>query len=96
MQMTITTQEQTTMTYGLDFVTAARPAPVTDTLPSMGDLKRLPVARSGTYELTPAQVVAARARVYALNKDNAAGWKWRTLTTPAKRGRVTLTIWRII
>jgi hypothetical protein len=83
------------MTYGLDFVTAARPAPVTDTLPSMGDLKRLPVARGGTYLLTPEQVTKARARVYALNKDNAAGWRWRTMVTPAKRGRVMLTIWRV-
>lgn len=83
------------MTYGLDFVPAARPAPLFDALPSVGDLKRLPVARSGTYTLTPAQVAAARARVYALNKDNAAGWRRRTMATPAARGRLTLTIWRV-
>lgn len=83
------------MTYGLDFVPSARPAPVIDALPSMGDLKRLPLARGGTYELTPSQVIAARARVYTLNKDNAAGWRWRTMTTRAKRGRFILTIWRV-
>ena len=83
------------MTYGLDFVTAARPVQVTDALPSMGDIKRLPLARGGTYLLTPEQVTLARARVYALNKDNAAGWRWRTMTTRAKRGRLTLTIWRV-
>lgn len=83
------------MTYGLDFVPAARPAPVIDALPTMGDIKRLPLARGGTYTMTPAQLTAARARVYALNKDNAAGWRWRTMATPAARGRVTLTIWRV-
>ena len=83
------------MSYGLDFVTAARPALVADALPSMGDLKRLPLARGGTYSLTPSQVAAARARVYMLNKDNAAGWRWRTMVTPAKHGRLILTGWRV-
>ena len=82
------------MTYGLDFVPTARAAPMIDTMPSMGDIKRLPLARGGTYALTPDQAAKARARVYTLNKDNAAGWRWRTMLTPAKRGRVTLTIWR--
>jgi hypothetical protein len=83
------------MTYGLDFVAAARPTTMVNTLPSTGDLKNLPLARGGTYLLTPEQVTAARARVYSLNKDNAAGWRWRTMTTRAKRGYVTLTIWRV-
>lgn len=80
---------------GLDFMPAARLAPTIGALPTVGDIKRLPLARGGTYDLTPAQVIAARARVYTLNKDNAAGWRWRTMTTPAKRGRITLTIWRV-
>lgn len=84
------------MTYGLDFVPTARSALVIDALPTVGDLKRLPLARGGTYLLTPAQAAKARARVYTLNKDNAAGWRWRTMVTPAKRGRVILTIWRTI
>jgi hypothetical protein len=68
---------------------------VLDALPSTADLKNIPLARGGTYSLTPAQVAVARARVYGMNKDNAAGWRWRTMTTPAKRGRVILTIWRV-
>jgi hypothetical protein len=82
------------MTYGLDFVTAARPASV-EAMPSTGDLRRLPLARGGTYSLTPEQVTVARARVYSLNRDNAAGWRWRTMTMPAPRGRVVLTVWRV-
>ena len=82
------------MTYGLDFVSAARPASV-EALPSAGDLKRLPLARGGTYVLTSDQVTAARARVYALNRDNAAGWRWRTMAERAPRGRVILTVWRV-
>ena len=82
------------MTYGLDFVAAARRA-VSGALPSMGDIKRLPLARGGTYALTPEQAKATRARVYQLNRDNAAGWRWRTMTVAAPRGRVVLTVWRV-
>lgn len=82
------------MTYGLDFVASARPA-TSSGLPTMGDIKRLPLARGGTYVLTPEQVTATRARVYQLNRDNAAGWRWRTMTMPAPRGRLVLTVWRV-
>lgn len=82
------------MTYGLDFVTTARPA-ASSALPTVGDIKRLPLARCGTYVLTPDQVKAARSRVYQLNRDNAAGWRWRTMATAAPRGRLVLTVWRV-
>jgi hypothetical protein len=83
------------MTYGLDFVAAARRALVGNEMPSIGEIKRLPLARGGTYSLTPEQVTVARARVYSLNRENAAGWRWRTMTMPAPRGRVVLTVWRV-
>lgn len=83
------------MSMGLDFVAAARPAIVRDALPTAGELNRLPLARGGTYELTPAQVLVARSRVYSLNRENAAGWRWRTMTATGSRGKVILTIWRV-
>lgn len=60
------------------------------TAPTERDLNRIPVARHGEYELSDAETAKTRRFIYSLNKDNAAGRRWRTM-----RERGLLLVWRI-
>lgn len=60
------------------------------TLPTKEALKAIPAAQAGEYELNEKQMKQLRSRIYALNKDNGAGWRWRTM----REGRL-LYVWRI-
>jgi hypothetical protein len=60
------------------------------TVPNDLDLRAIPLARAGEYELSEREVKKTRSRVYSLNRDNAGGWRWRTL-----REGTLLLIWRI-
>jgi hypothetical protein len=64
-------------------------------LPTNQELKTLPVAESGVYLLTQKQAATLRQRIYKLNGDNVAGWKWRSMLVPIGHGKVLLTVWRI-
>lgn len=78
---------------------------MTNNPPSADDILRLPLAEGARYQLDQLDIIRVRARVYALNKDNAAGWKWRTTMirakTKSKHKKVinnlihTLIVWRI-
>lgn len=78
---------------------------MTNNPPSADDILRLPLAEGARYQLDQLDIIRVRARVYALNKDNAAGWKWRTTMLRAKtksRKKTvinnlvhTLIVWRI-
>jgi len=78
---------------------------MTNNPPSAADILRLPLAEGARYQLDQLDIIRVRARVYALNKDNAAGWKWRTTMVRAKtksRKKTvinnlvhTLIVWRI-
>jgi hypothetical protein len=54
-------------------------------------VQRLPKANTGEFELSDAEAKTLRSRIYSLNKDNAAGWRWRTM----RDGRFLL-VWRIL
>lgn len=60
------------------------------TLPSDEDIWRIPKARAGEFELSEQETKTLRSRIYALNKNNAAGRRWRTL----REGSLLL-VWRI-
>ena len=78
---------------------------MTNNPPSADDILCLPLAEGARYQLDQLDIIRVRARVYALNKDNAAGWKWRTTMLRAKtksRKKTvinnlvhTLIVWRI-
>jgi hypothetical protein len=59
-------------------------------MPSDKDIMRIPLARHGEFELTDKEVKTLRSRIYALNKDNAGGRRWRTM-----RDGTLLMVWRI-
>lgn len=59
-------------------------------VPSNQELRSIPLARAGEYDLTDRECRILRSRVYSLNKNNAAGWRWRTSLV----GGVLL-VWRI-
>lgn len=63
--------------------------------PTMQNLMDIPAAVAGVYELRPEEIKTVRSRVYALNKDNAFGWRWRTLVEKTGGRTDTLLIWRI-
>ena len=63
---------------------------VKTTVPTDQDLLSIPRAAAGEYELSEEEIKKTRARVYSLNKDNAAGYRWRTM----REGRL-LMIWKI-
>lgn len=64
-------------------------------VPSVQDVMDLPPADAGVYMLTPLEIKRLRSRVYALNKDNHFGWRWRTLVEPGRGRHHQLLIWRI-
>lgn len=53
-------------------------------------LQTIPLSRAGEFELTDREMKTFRARIYSLNKNNAAGRRWRTL-----RDGPILMVWRI-
>ena len=59
-------------------------------IPNDSDIINIPLARAGEYELSDREIKTVRSRVYALNKHNAARWRWRTM----REGNILL-IWRI-
>lgn len=59
-------------------------------LPTDSELLAIPRASTGEYELNDKEVRKLRQRIYKLNRDNAAGWRWRTM----KEGPY-LIVWRI-
>lgn len=78
---------------------------MTNNPPTDADILNLPLADGARYQLDELDVIRVRKRVYNLNRDNAAGWKWRTTMvrtrTKSKNPRViknlihTLIVWRI-
>ena len=70
------------------------------TLPTPSALLTLPLAESGTYLLTPTQVITLRSRIYSLNQNNARGWRWRTMqmnrTGRGRNERIMLLVWRVV
>lgn len=48
-------------------------------VPTLGTIESIPRAACGEYELTGKEAKTLRSRIYALNKDNARGWRWRTM-----------------
>jgi hypothetical protein len=63
--------------------------------PTLQNLMDIPAAVAGVYHLRPEEIKTTRARVYALNTDNAFGWKWRTMVEKGSGRTDTLLIWRI-
>lgn len=59
-------------------------------LPTETDIRNIPLASSGEFELTDKEAAKVRAQIYGLNKDNAAGFKFRTV----REGSLLL-VWRI-
>lgn len=59
-------------------------------MPSMDEIQRIPKARSGEYDLSEKDAKRLRSRIYSLNKNNAAGRRWRTM-----RDGSLLLVWRI-
>ena len=78
---------------------------MTNNPPTDADILNLPLADGARYQLDELDIIRVRKRVYNLNRDNAAGWKWRTMMvrtrTKSKNPRViknlihTLIVWRI-
>lgn len=59
-------------------------------MPTEADIFRIPKATAGEYDLSDRETKLVRSRIYALNKSNAAGWRWRTM-----REKGLLLVWRI-
>lgn len=64
-------------------------------VPNIQEVMDLEPANSGVYMLTEPEIKQLRSRVYALNKDNAFRWRWRTLVEPGRGRYQQLLIWRI-
>jgi len=77
----------------------------TNNPPSMADILNLPLAEGASYQLDDADIARLRARIYLINHNNAAGWRWRTTKvaakTKSKNKKVqanlihTLIVWRV-
>ena len=77
----------------------------TNNPPSISELFNLPLAQGAQYLLDDGDIIRVRARIYLMNKENAAGWRWRTTKiaarTKSKNSKViknlihTLIVWRI-
>jgi hypothetical protein len=64
-------------------------------VPHIQEIMDLPAANSGVYMLTENEIKSLRSRVYSLNKNNAFGWRWRTLVEPGRGRYSQLLVWRI-
>lgn len=60
------------------------------TMPSESDILRIPKARCGEYELSDKECQRLRSQIYGINKNNAAGRRYRTM-----RDGPLLVVWRI-
>lgn len=60
------------------------------TMPTDNEILAIPRAKTGEYQLSDREMKKLRSRIYALNKDNAAGRRWRTM-----RDGDLLIVWRI-
>jgi len=61
----------------------------------MQEIMDLPAANAGLFEMKEDEIKRFRSRIYSLNRDNAFGWKWRTLVEPKKGIYNLLLVWRI-
>jgi hypothetical protein len=64
-------------------------------VPTLQDLMDLPAADAGVYMMTEQEIKRKRSQLYALNKDNAFGWRWRTLVEPGRGRYSQFLVWRI-
>lgn len=64
-------------------------------VPTMQELMDLPAAESGVFMMTESEIKRKRTQLYALNKDNAFGWRWRTLVEPGRGRYHQFLVWRI-
>jgi hypothetical protein len=77
----------------------------TNNPPSMDVILNLPLADGARFQLDDADITRLRARIYLINSNNAAGWRWRTTKiaakTKSKNKKVranlihTLIVWRV-
>lgn len=64
-------------------------------VPAYQDLMDASAVQADIYYLTEKEIKQVRSRVYSLNRDNAFGWRWRTLVEPSRGRYNQLLIWRI-
>ena len=60
-------------------------------MPTDIELMAIPLAGCGEYELSDIESKRLRTRLYSINKNNAAGWRFRTM----REGRLLL-VWRLV
>lgn len=60
------------------------------TMPTESQIMDIPLAKAGEYELSDRETRKTRRRIYGINKDNAAGRRYRTL-----RDGAILLVWRV-
>lgn len=58
--------------------------------PTDAQILAIPKAKTGEYQLSDKEMKKLRSRIYSLNKNNAAGRRWRTM-----RDGDLLIVWRI-
>ena len=85
--------------------TATNATNATNNPPSMDTILNLPLADGARFQLDDADIARLRQRIYLINKDNAAGYRWRTTKlakkTKSKNKKVqanlihTLIVWRV-
>lgn len=63
--------------------------------PTIQNVMDIPPAVAGVYEMREGEIRRLRSRIYALNKDNHFGWRWRTLMEKGRGRYHTLLVWRI-
>lgn len=59
-------------------------------MPTNDEVFSIPLCRAGEYQLSDSEMRRLRARIYSLNRDNAAGRRWRTM----RQGEF-LMVWRV-
>lgn len=75
-------------------------------IPSLVDILALPLAHAGRYELYEGEIQTLRARIYAINMNNAGKRKYRTSKLPLSRSapprkgyadtrKYLLLVWRV-
>ena len=65
-------------------------------MPTDTELLAIPVAQAGEFELTEREIAKLRRRLYGLNKDNAAGWRYRTMMDRSDYSSThLLLVWKI-
>lgn len=65
-------------------------------MPTDAELLAIPVAQAGEFELTEKEIGKLRRRLYGLNKDNAAGHRYRTMMERSSYSAThLLMVWKI-